>query len=78
MDGDHPDPIVRAFIIRNALVPDLIKRHSVDDNLFDQIFSARFEEFDDAMEAAGLHSAMTLTDDGIETVNDAVTVELRE
>lgn len=72
LNADHPDPIVRAFIIRNALIPHLRGRYAIDDDLFDDILTARFEEFDDALEACGIHSVMTADDTGLESVNDAV------
>ena len=78
MHGDHPDPLVRALCIRNALIPDTMARYQVDDELMTDILEGRFEEFDDALEAIGIHSAMTIDDDGIDAVNDALSVALKE
>lgn len=78
MHGDHPDPLVRAFCIRNALIPDTKARYQVDDQLMTDILEGRFEEFDDALESIGIHSALTINDDGIDAVNDALSVALKE
>lgn len=72
MHSDHPDPLVRAFILRNAIVPAAQSRTTINPDLFDDVFSARFEEFDDALERIGIHAAPTQSDAGIEEINDAV------
>jgi len=78
MNGDHPDPLVRAFCMRNTLIPNIKERYDVNDQLMNDILEGRFEEFDDALEAIGIHSAMTIDDDGIDAVNDALTAALSE
>ncbi|MBO9399146.1 hypothetical protein J7400_20920 [Shimia sp. R9_2] len=77
MKGDHPDPLVRAFYIRNALVPAALERHEIDLDMFDELFTARFEEFDDALEHLGFSSTLTQNDLGIAAINDAVSELLK-
>ena len=78
MGGYHPDPVVRTFAVRNALIPRMLERHTVDRDLFDGILGGRFEEFDDALEALGIHSEYTLADEGIALVNEALSAVLLE
>lgn len=72
MHSDHPDPLVRAFILRNAIVPAAQSRTTINQDRFDDVFSARFEEFDEALEQIGIHAAPSQSDAGIEEINDAV------
>ena len=65
----HPDPLVRAFVLRDAIHSELSKEFSINDELFEVLLGARFEEFDDALEAIGISAGVPLDDPGIERVN---------
>lgn len=69
LTGSHPDPLIRAFCVRDALFQATATRHDVNHELFEELLSARFEEFDDALEAAGFQSGMLLNDKAIDEVN---------
>lgn len=69
LNSFHPDPLVRAFVVRDALYAALSNEFEFNDELFEILLGARFEEFDDALEAIGIRAGFTLDDDGIETVN---------
>ena len=65
----HPDPLVRAFVLRDAIHAELSKEFSINDELFVTLLGVRFEEFNDALEAIGISSGVPLDDRGIERVN---------
>lgn len=65
----HPDPLVRAFVLRDAIYSELSREFSINDELFEVLLGARFEEFDDALEAIGISAGVPLDDPGIERVN---------
>ncbi len=72
LDDEHPDPIVRAFVCRDAIVSTMQDRHEIRQDLLEKILDQRFAEFDTAMETRGTHSRLTLTNDGIAKINDAL------
>lgn len=72
MESYHPDPLVRAFSVRDAIHSALSQQFSINDELLDILLSARFEEFDDALEASGYEAGFRLDDDGIEQVNQVM------
>ncbi|UWR77115.1 hypothetical protein K4L04_03915 [Phaeobacter inhibens] len=69
MESYHPDPLVRAFIVRDALYSALSSEFTINDELFEILLGARFEEFDHALEENGIRAGFTLDDRGIEHVN---------
>lgn len=69
LTGHHPDPLIRAFYVRDALFQATSQRHKINAELLEELLSARFEEFDDALESAGISAGMTLDEAAIEQVN---------
>lgn len=65
----HPDPLVRAFALRDAIHAGLSKEFSINNELFETLLGVRFEEFNDALEAIGISAGVPLDDPGIERVN---------
>jgi hypothetical protein len=78
MESYHPDPLVRAFSVRDAIHSALSKQFSINDERFDIFLSARFEEFDDALEANGYEAGFQLDEDGIEQVNQVMSSLVRD
>ena len=62
LTGNHPDPLIRAFCVRDALFQATSNRHPVNRDLLEELLSARFEEFDDALEAVGVLAGMELNE----------------
>ncbi|WP_107495999.1 hypothetical protein [Thalassobius sp. I31.1] len=75
--GNHPDPLIRAFCVRDALYQATSQRHAINSDLLEELLSARFEEFDDALEAANIQAGMTLDDTAIEEINQQVSALIR-
>ncbi|MBO9477227.1 hypothetical protein J7382_06750 [Shimia sp. R11_0] len=69
MESYHPDPLVRAFVVRDALYSALSSEFTINDELFEILLGARFEEFDHALEENDIRAGFTLDDRGIEHVN---------
>ncbi|HAT86955.1 MAG TPA: hypothetical protein DCS30_14025 [Rhizobiales bacterium] len=72
LKNNHPDPLVRAACVRNTLFSCIAERHKINQELFEDMLSARFEEFDDVLEQNGIHAGMVLTDERLDDVNIAV------
>lgn len=74
LTGDHPDPLVRAFYVRDALFQATAQCYEINAELLEELLSARFEEFDDALVAAGVPEGMRLDEAAIEEVNQQMSV----
>lgn len=75
--GNHPDPLVRAFCVRDALFGATSQRYAVNHELLEELLSARFEEFDDALEVSGVQAGMTLDDTAIEEINQQMSALIK-
>ncbi len=64
----YPDPMVRAFCVRDVMVHRMAQRHAFDRELFTDLLLARFEEVNEALEAMGLPSGIPLSDAGLDQV----------
>ncbi|MQY43158.1 hypothetical protein GG681_10950 [Epibacterium sp. SM1969] len=69
LESYHPDPLVRAFVVRDALYSALSAEFPINNELFEILLGARFEEFDTALEEGGVRAGFPLNDAGIERVN---------
>lgn len=74
MSTSYPDPMVRAFCVRDVVVHRMAQRHAFDRDLFTDLLLARFEEVNDALDGMGLPSGIPLNDEGL----NKVTAELEK
>jgi hypothetical protein len=72
LGGHHPDPLVRAFAVRNALYQVMSQRHPINKNLLEELLADRLEEFIDGLTQNGMQTGGSLMDETPENLSEAL------